>query len=73
MILDVIWIWCIKLWIPEFLGVDMVLTERREISPLVYIFNCLAWLFNFFVKKSFRWFLLELFEFLNLFFWALGR
>uniref|UniRef100_A0A1I8B5Z6 GP-PDE domain-containing protein n=1 Tax=Meloidogyne hapla TaxID=6305 RepID=A0A1I8B5Z6_MELHA len=38
MVLDVLWIWCVKLWIPEFLGVDMVLTERREISPLVFYF-----------------------------------
>uniref|UniRef100_A0A915N222 GP-PDE domain-containing protein n=1 Tax=Meloidogyne javanica TaxID=6303 RepID=A0A915N222_MELJA len=41
MILDVIWIWCVKLWIPEFLGVDMVLTERREISPF-YLKNMTA-------------------------------
>lgn len=32
MILDVLWMWSIKLWVPQFLGVDMVLTERGEIS-----------------------------------------
>ncbi|KAL7080311.1 hypothetical protein ACQ4LE_000938 [Meloidogyne hapla] len=52
MVLDVLWIWCVKLWIPEFLGVDMVLTERREISPfyLKYMnargFKVCAWTVN---------------------------
>lgn len=32
MALDVAWMWSIKLWLPQFLGVDMVLTERGEIS-----------------------------------------
>lgn len=32
MVLDVLWMLSIKLWLPLFLGVDMVLTERGEIS-----------------------------------------
>jgi len=31
-LLDTIYHWCVVTWLPSFLGVDMVLTERREIS-----------------------------------------
>jgi len=31
-LLDVLNVWSIKTWLPSFLGVDMVLTERSEIS-----------------------------------------
>jgi glycerophosphoryl diester phosphodiesterase len=32
MIIDVLNVWSIKTWLPSFLGVDMVLTERADIS-----------------------------------------
>lgn len=32
MAVDVLWMWSVKLWLPQFLGADMVLTERGEIS-----------------------------------------
>uniref|UniRef100_A0A915DKP4 GP-PDE domain-containing protein n=1 Tax=Ditylenchus dipsaci TaxID=166011 RepID=A0A915DKP4_9BILA len=31
-IFDVLYVWSIKSWLPAFLGVDLVLTERNEIS-----------------------------------------
>lgn len=30
--LDVLYVWSVYSWLPGFLGVDMVLTERRDIS-----------------------------------------
>jgi len=30
--LDILYVWSIKSWLPAFLGVDLVLTERNEIS-----------------------------------------
>lgn len=29
---DLLWMWSIKLWLPQFLGADMVLTDRGDIS-----------------------------------------
>jgi glycerophosphoinositol glycerophosphodiesterase len=31
--IDVVYTWCVFTWLPHFLGVDMLLMERRDISP----------------------------------------
>ncbi|KAH7724323.1 Protein T12B3.3 [Aphelenchoides avenae] len=31
-LIDVVYVFCVKTWLPDFLGADMVLTERSEIS-----------------------------------------
>jgi hypothetical protein len=30
--IDVVYLWSVLTWLPGFLGVDMMLTERRDIS-----------------------------------------